>query len=61
MDYEIEGTFKVSVKLDVHADNEEAAKELAKNQLKDYYRLDVHGAHHIPDEVELDLEVFESS
>lgn len=58
MEYNIEGKVSFAVNLDIDADSEEKAIEIAKSQLKDYYHLDVHGADHILASIKIELDVF---
>ena len=58
MEYNVEGKISFAVNLDIEAENEEKALEIAKAQLKDYYHLDVRGADHILASVKIELDAF---
>lgn len=55
MEYNINGTISFDISIDIEASSEEEALKKAKEQLKDYYHLDVIGANHFPEKVEMDL------
>ena len=58
MEYNIEGKISFAVNLDIEAENEEKALEVAKGKLKDYYHLNVVNAHHILGSIRIDLDAF---
>ena len=58
-EYSVNGTITFEVDLDIKANSEEEAIELAKEQLLDFYSLNCHGADHDPNEVKLDLDAIE--
>lgn len=60
MTYEIEGSFTVSVMIEVCADDEKSAILLAKNVLNERYNLDKLGSYHNVNEgAEFDLDAFD--
>jgi len=58
-EFEVYGRISFEVKLDIKAKTEEEALALAKEELSDYYHLDVHGADHDPAKVDYDLDLVE--
>lgn len=54
-EYNVEGTIKFDISIDVMAESEEEAMKLAKEELEDYYHLDVEGANHDPNRVKWEL------
>lgn len=46
--FNIWGSFTVDVDFDIEAKNEKEAEKKAKEMIKDFYRLDSHGALHVP-------------
>ena len=60
MEYNIIGKITFDVDFDVEADSEEEALEKAKELLNDYYRLEVRGAYHDEDAVEIELDAVET-
>jgi len=59
MEFNIQGKVSFNVNFDIEADSEEEALELAKEQLKDYYHLNVVNAEHNIDSVKFDLDAGE--
>lgn len=60
--YLVEGEFVVTVQVEIEANSEETAVELAKRRLTDNYSLDVYGYDHDPETgVEFDLEAYPES
>lgn len=60
MTYTVEGTFTVNISLEVEASTPLEAIRLAKEELNDYHRLDVHGSGFNPEkDVSFKLSAFE--
>lgn len=59
MEFNIQGEIKFRVDFDIEANSEEEALELAKEQLKDYYHLNVINAYHNMDSIKFDLDAGE--
>ncbi len=59
MEYNIQGKVSFEVDFDIEASTEEEALELAKEQLNDYYHLNVNGADHYIDSVKFNLDAGE--
>jgi hypothetical protein len=55
MEFNIYGKITFDVDFDIKAENQEEAIKKAVDQLKDYYRLDVKGAEHIIESVDIDI------
>lgn len=55
MTYYVEGKIIIKVSAEYLANSEEEALEMAKEDFKDDYNLDVHGYNHSPEEVEFKL------
>lgn len=55
MEFNIYGKITFDVDFDIQAENEQEAIKKAIEQLKDYYRLDVKGAEHITESVDIDI------
>ena len=58
-EFEVFGRISFAVSLDIRAKTEEEAIAKAKEQLADYYHLDVNGAKHDPDNVDYNLDLAE--
>lgn len=55
MEYNIQGKITFNVDLDIEANSEEESLELAKEQLKDYYHLNVINAKHDVNSIKFNL------
>jgi hypothetical protein len=58
-EFEVYGRISFFVSLDIKANTEEEAMAEAKEQLSDFYHLDVRGADHDPNKVVYDLDLVE--
>ena len=59
MEYNIQGKITFNIDLDIEANSEEESLELAKEQLKDYYHLNVINAKHDVNSIKFDLDSYE--
>lgn len=59
MEFNIHGNITFSVDFDIEAGSEEEALEKAKEQLIDYYHLNVNGAKHRNNSVVIDINAIE--
>ena len=59
MEFNIYGKITFDVDFDIQAENVEDSKKKAVDQLKDFYRLDVKGADHNIESVNIDIDAVE--
>lgn len=59
MEFSIVGTISFDVDFDIEASSEEEAIKIAKEQLMDYYRLNVSNAEHDMESVEINIDAIE--
>ena len=55
MEFEVEAKITFTAKIIVKANSAVEAKQIAEEDLLSYYHLDVNGANHNPDDVEIDM------
>jgi len=61
MNYTVEGKITLNVSLEVEAEDEKSAIELAKTKLNDEYALDYQGSSHDPGDVKFELDAFDEA